>query len=257
MTRRLIGLLLTVTAVAALLTGCFGGGRKQISSDPAQLLEEARAKFEKKKYFSAREIINILMVDPSATPAVIAEGQILLADTYFFDKGFQNLTEAQSRYQSFISFHPRHEKIDYAQFQLGMCLFLQVLNPDRDQLQTLKAIEEFQKIEDLYPGSPYIEPARVKILECRDRIAEHEFVVGRYYMKKDAHDAALQRFLVIHQNYPSYTRREKLYFYMARAYRGMGRREKAREFLKRILQEFPEGKYAKEARRDLKKIKSD
>ena len=131
-----------------------------------------------------------------------------------------------------------------------------MLNPDRDQIQTLKAIEEFQKIEDLYPGSSYIDLARQRILDCRDRIAEHEFVVGRYYMKKKAHDAALQRFLVIHQNYPSYPRREKLYFYIARAYRGMGQSEKAREFLERILQDFPAGEYAREARRDLKKIKS-
>lgn len=241
-----------VAAVAVLIGGGIGCAAKKGPGPlpPAdQLLQEARQRMEKGKYFQARETLNLIVHNPSANQDQLAEAQLLLADAYFFDKGFLNLTEAQGRYQNFVTFHPRHDKIDFAQYQLAMCYFLQVLEPDRDQEQTRKAIEEFRKIERLYPGSVYVGPAREKIVQCFDRIAEHEFLVGRFYMRKKAFPAALERFLLVLGQFPDYSGRDKLYFYLARTYEKMDQPERAREFFELILRDFPDGEYAKEARR--------
>jgi outer membrane protein assembly factor BamD len=250
-----------LVAVLVILTGAGSGcaGRKTgppTLEPPEVLIRDAREKMAEGKYLKARDILNNITHNPAASQVELSEAQLLLADAYFFDKGFLNLTEAQGRYQNFVTFNPRHEKVAYAQYQLAMCYFLQVLEPDRDQDQTRRAIEEFRKVELVYSGSEYVAPARQKIVQCYDRIAEHEFLVGRYYMRKKAIGAALQRFERILKEYPDYTGRDKLFFYMARAYEKVGEVDRARDFFERILRDFPDGEYAKQARQALKETEA-
>ncbi len=54
-----------------------------------------------------------------------------------------------------ITEYPKSEEAPIAQFQLGLC-YLKLKNIE-------KAIEEFQKVIDNYPDSPYAEQARFKI----------------------------------------------------------------------------------------------
>lgn len=247
-------LVLGFLVMPILAPGCSGGKKQKQLPSSEILFQEAQGKFAKKKYYKAQELLNSVINHPSTDPAILADAQLLLADAYFFQKGFLNLTEAQSRYQTFLTFHPRHPRADYAQFQLAMCYFLQVLEPDRDQNLTRRAIEEYQKVEDLYPGSAYVEPSREKIIDCWDRVAEHIFLVGQFYLKRKAPRAAIERFLEVLEQYPEYRGKEELYYYLSRAYDRDGQPEKAREFLSLLLLDFPRGKYAGKARKSLLRI---
>ncbi|MBI4160952.1 MAG: outer membrane protein assembly factor BamD [Acidobacteria bacterium] len=251
---RVLGSAPAVLILVAAVVGCASDPAARPAPDPEEVLRQAQARMAKKKYYSAREMLNSIVHHPTASPQTLAEVQLLLADAYFFDKGFLNLTEAQGRYQAFLSFHPRHEKVDYAQYQLAMCYFLQVLDPERDQEQTRKAIEEFRKLETLYPASPYIPPARQRISECFNRVAEHGFRIGWYYLRRRTPQAALARFHALIEEFPDYSGREKLYFHIALAYRRVSQPDRAREFLDRLLRDFPEGEYAGPARRMQEKL---
>ena len=61
---------------------------------------------------------------------------------------------AQNEYREFLAFYPTNPRADYAQMQLGMVHFNQMLNPQRDQTETKEAIKEFQTFVDRYPRQP-------------------------------------------------------------------------------------------------------
>jgi outer membrane protein assembly factor BamD (BamD/ComL family) len=79
-------------------------------------------------------------------------------------------------------------------------------------------------------------------------LAEHEFSVGYFYMRKGASSAALARFTELEQRYPEYGARDKLYFYAARVLEKLGRRQEADRYYARLTAEFPESEYARKVR---------
>ena len=57
-------------------------------------------------------------------------------------------------YREFLTLYPSHPKSDYAQFQVAEAYFRQRNGPDRDQTDTQDALEEYERLLDLYPDSP-------------------------------------------------------------------------------------------------------
>ena len=67
----------------------------------------------------------------------------------------------------------------------------QLTTIDRDPETTRTALREFQKLLEKYPNSIYEEPAVKNIAICRDRLAEYELYVGRFYHRKGAYQSAV------------------------------------------------------------------
>ena len=154
-------------------------------------------------------------------------------------------------HRQFTIAHPQLEAA-YAQFQLGMCYFWQVLAPDRDQDLTYQAITEFEKVERLYPDSPYVEKARKQLLLCRDRLAAHEFLIGQFYYKRKRYLAAADRFRVVLDRFPAYSGTEETLYLLGSCLMNTANPDEARLYLERLVQEFPQGKFHAEARKLLK-----
>jgi outer membrane protein assembly factor BamD len=81
-----------------------------------------------------------------------------------------------------------------------------------------------------------------------DLLAEHEFAVGYFYMRKGAPAAALSRFTDLEQRYPEYGGRDKLFFYSARVLERLGRSEEAGRYYSKLVSEFPDSEYARKAK---------
>ena len=114
-----------------------------------------------------------------------------LAEAYFRDEDYE---EAANAYKQYLDLHPLSPNSDYVQFRLGMCYYKLMLPPDRDQEYTEMAIKAFEKIGEVYPASPYLPRAMLLLQECRNRLAKHDIVVGKYYYKTKQYHAALFRF---------------------------------------------------------------
>ena len=114
-----------------------------------------------------------------------------LAEAYFRDEDYE---EAANAYRQYLEMHPLSPNSDYVQFKLGLCYYKLMLPPDRDQEYTEQAIEAFEKLGEVYPASPYLPRAMMLLQECRNRLAKHDIVVGRYYYKTKQYHAALNRF---------------------------------------------------------------
>ncbi len=94
------------------------------------------------------------------------DARIALADSYFEEGGTGNYVLAVSSYREFLTLYPQHPKSDYAQFRCAESYFEQKNTPDRDQTATDQALEEFQRLLDVYPQSTYVEQTRERSASC-------------------------------------------------------------------------------------------
>jgi outer membrane protein assembly factor BamD len=124
--------------------------------------------------------------------------RIGVADSYFSQKKY---AEAENEYSDFLIFHPTNENVPYVIYQLGMCHYNQIESIDRDQTYTIRARREFEKLAARYPESKFSIMAEEKIRDCKQKMAEHEFYVGQFYLKQKKYQAALARFETIEREY--------------------------------------------------------
>ena len=227
----------------ALSVGC---AKKPIETDQ-ELYDQAMRKMEKGDYYKARGILEEIVKRGNEDPELAPLVQLAYADAYFGKKGSLNLADAMTRYRTFLTFYPTHPKADYAQYRLGLCHFQQVASSDRDQRETVTALAEFLKVERLYPDSPYVDLAAEKINECKEVLAEHEFRVGMFYLRRKAYLGAIDRFLDILDRYPRYTRKAKLYYHLGASLVYTNRIEEGDVYLRKLVEAYPKTVHATKA----------
>jgi outer membrane protein assembly factor BamD len=179
-----------------------------------------------------------------------------IADTYFMQGDPVNLVEAQYKYRDFINRYPGSDKADYAMLQIAMVSYKQMERPDRDQQKTREAVEKFQDVLRAYPRSPLRPDAESRLQDVMDRLARHDQIIARYYMKRKSWAAAMQRLNYLIDNYKSYRERDSVFFDLAQTLENLGRKGEARLYYDRILTEFPKSTYAERAKRRLGEIKT-
>ena len=242
----------TILIIGLMATmGC--GGEKKAPKDPfagqtaEEIFQHAQRQMEKKNYSRARTTLQAALGRTTTTPDLIAKVHLALADAYFYDGGIINLAEALSRYTNFMTFYPNHERVDYAQYQVALCHLKQVLTPDRDQTQTRRALDEFLKLRGQFPNSQYVAPAEEKANEARELLAESEFRIGQYYFRNEAYEGAVDRFRLVLEQFPLYSKKPKLYLLLGRSLIGLDREEEGKLYLQKLIAEYPDSDAAYEA----------
>jgi outer membrane protein assembly factor BamD len=177
-----------------------------------------------------------------------------IADAYFEQGDPVNLVEAQYKYRDFINRYPTSEQADYAMLRIAMCAFRQMEKPDRDQQKTKEAIQKFDDMLKSFPKSALRAEAEGKRAEAQDRLAKHEHLVAKFYIKRGSSAAALQRLNYLIDTYPEYTDRAGAFYDLGNALARMGRNGEARLYFERIVSEFPQSEYAERAKRRLGEV---
>lgn len=183
----------------------------------AQLLTEGDALLKRGKWNEGRQKLRVLEENLPGT-AEYPAAKLLLADSFFF-QGTSSYPEAAVEYQSFLNYFPKHERRPYALYHLALCHYASIESAERDQANTLKAIEAFKVILEEAPGSPYVPEVRNKLVQCWRRIAEHEVLVGIFYVNSYHYEGAERRLKAVLETYPDYLDRERTYFYLGEALR--------------------------------------
>lgn len=244
---------LTRLAVPALflLAGLAGGCGGGVKDDPIlrlaadESLAEGKAWLAKEKYGKARPYFtHAYEVEPNS--ATGREALLLAADTYFLEGGNTNYVQAEAKYRDFLNRFPTSEQAAYVQFQIGNSLAKRMEKPDRDQASTLKALEAYEDLVRLYPTSEYAAQAEAQRVTVRNNLAEHEFQVGRFYLRYGAPKAAIQRFQYLLENFPQYTSQDKVLFHLGLAHRDNNEPEDATRTFEKLRASFPQSEYIPE-----------
>jgi len=221
-----------------------------LSSASDQIVWEAGEKaIAKKDWESARQYFRRL-IDAFPQSEHQPDARIALADSYFEEGGTASYVLAVSSYREFLTLYPQHPKSDYAQFRAGESYFEQKNSPDRDQTATQQALEEYQRLLDVYPDSQWVEKTRERIRECRQILARTHFGVGYFYQRtRQAWRSAIGRYETIVSDYPDFERFDEVLFRLAECLGNAGRYAEARPYLARLQSEFPQSSFIEEAKK--------
>ena len=230
-----------------MLAGCRSGKAEdpllQLSAEES--LAQGKALLASQKYARARPYFtHAFEVEPNS--ATGREGLLLAADTYYQEGGTTNYVQAEAKYRDFLNRFPTSEQAPYVQFQIANSLAKRMEKPDRDQTVTLKALEAYRELARLYPTSEYAAQAQEQIILVQNNLAEHEFTVGRFYLRYGIPIAATQRFEELLKSYPQYSNRDKVIYFLGMAYEQMGKPEDASKAFDRLRAEHPQSPYLAE-----------
>ena len=250
-----IGLRARAALCAGLLAaGCAHGGGPAdlatLTSNSDQVIWEAGEKALKKHdYESARQHFKrIIEAFPQSEYGPAA--RLAVGDAHFQEGGTANYILAIGAYREFLTLYPSHPKSDYAQIQVAESYFKQRNGPDRDQTATQNALEEFQRLKDIFPDSPLAEVADARIAECRQSLARAEYLAGYFYQKtRRAYRSAVLRYEALIRDYPDYGQTDEVLFRLGECLALSGRGPEALPHLARVVNEYPTSKYADDARK--------
>lgn len=237
--RRLVGVASLVVLV--LVSGCKSGPHQDpiMVLSSAESLAKGKELMEAGKYRQARQyLVHAFEVEPNSVGG--REALLLAADAYYLAGSMDNYVRAEARYRDFQTRFPTSERAAYVQYQIAMSLIQRMKKPDRDQSVTRDALEELQNLVELYPTSEYVEPAREEIRVVRDNLAEHELLVGRFYMRYGNFNGAIERLEYTLENYPEFDEADRVLFYLGMTHRKAKQYEKAQEAFDRLRSEHPD-----------------
>jgi outer membrane protein assembly factor BamD len=253
---RLLGGCLLLAVIAA---SCGGGQKRPPTGTPEPdrfLSERGTEALNKRKWLLSREYFRELM-DTYPQSRYRADAKLGIGDTYLGEGSAESYVLALNEFREFIAFYPTHERADYAQFKLGMTHFYQMQNADRDQSETREAIRELALFVERYPNSSIIDEGKQRLREARDRLSQYEYNVGYHYYRQKWYPGAVDRFKVLLDRDPQFTRRDSVYFYLGESFLKVNRPAEALPYFDRILKEFEQSEHLLEAQKRVETIKAD
>lgn len=214
--------------------------KKQAIETDVDIYKRALLLIEENDYKSAlNEFESLLLNYPFSNLAVKSE--ITSAYSLYEDNQIQ---KAINKLNSFIEMNPTGELTIYAHYLLGMCYYIQTSQKGRDASLSLKAINYFQIIESKYPNSKYAKDAKLKILYLKNRLAENELAVGKFYLKKNASGSAIKRFKVILEKFQNTSVIPETLYRLSEALLITGLKEEAQKSIAILNYNFPKNEWA-------------
>ena len=170
-------ILLSIVALASVLTSCGEYQRLLKSRDPDEKYQAALNYFNQKQYVKSQTLLDDVSSYYKGTERsedVLA----YLARSYMGQKAYESAT---SYYQAYVRNYPKGKYAAEAYFQVGHCQYLESPDARLDQETTKKAIEALTHFVELYPESPYAEQAYSEMSELYDKLALKELKSAQLY----------------------------------------------------------------------------
>lgn len=236
--------LAALVALGGILAACGSGNAVdpilQLSAEES--LARGKELMADEKYLRARDYLtHAFEVAPNSVEG--REALLLVADCYFLDGGRSNYIQAEAKYRDYLNRFPTSDRAAYVQFQIANSLAARMGRPDRDLTATRESLEAYEDLLRLYPSSEYAAQGREKMRLVRENLAEHEYVVGDFYLRYRLPRAAAKRFEHLLETYPAYTEKEKVLYKLGVAQARGRLPAEARETFERLAREYPESEY--------------
>ena len=178
------------------------------------------------------------------------QAQIEIAYAYWKDNEPASAVAACDR---FIKLHPNHPNVDYVFYLRGLVNFNEDLGllgqisrqdmTERDPKGARESFDAFRELVTRFPDSKYTPDAILRMKYLVNALASLEVHVARYYMKRNAYVAAVNRAQFALKNYPDAPATEEALFIMVKAYDQMGMND-LRDDIERVMRKnYPDSVY--------------
>jgi outer membrane protein assembly factor BamD len=180
------------------------------------------------------------------------QAQIEIAYAHFKD---DNPAQCVAAAERFIKLHPNHPNVDYAYYLRGLANFNDDLGwfghltgqdlSERDPKAAREAFDAFKDLVTRFPNSRYAPDSVERMNYLVNALASNEIHVARYYMKRGAYVAAVNRVQFAIKTYPLAPANEEGLVILVQAYDKMGI-PALRDDADRVLRKnFPDSVYLK------------
>ncbi|MDA9950972.1 outer membrane protein assembly factor BamD [Oligoflexaceae bacterium] len=176
------------------------------ANDASESFLRARQDYDDENYAMAIQSLGEFKARfPYSKLATVTE--LMIADSHFQLEQFE---EAAVNYRQFAKLHPKHEKVEFSLYRVGLCYwYLSPEEIDRDQNFTKQAVDEWRKLIDRAPNNDFSLKARKLIKEGHLRIAENQEFAAKFYCKLEKWAACAFRSLAVANEYPEFKSMKK------------------------------------------------
>jgi outer membrane protein assembly factor BamD len=235
---------------AALVVGCSTAPvDKTASMTPAQIYAEAKDEMNSGQWEKAIPLLEKLESRAAGMP--LAQ-QAQVDKAYAHTKAGEPI-QAVATIDRFMRLHPASPALDYALYLKGMANFNEDLGifgsytgqdlAERDQKASKESFEAFRELTVRFPDSRYTPDALLRMGYIVQSLAKYEVHVAKYYFKRGAYLAAINRAQTAVTDYRNVPAVEEALFVIYKSYDALGM-ERLRDDALRVLEAtYPGSKF--------------
>ena len=185
-----------MVALWALAPACLAAPRPQSAEE---LYNQGVRQMRRGSYTKAVESFNRVRNYHRDDPVSVL-AQLAIADLHFNQKDFE---QARFAYEEFAALHPRHESLDYVTWKIGLSIYRRASKfAGRDQSATRSAVNVWTGFDARFPDSDYAPKVQRLLAKGRNRLANKELFVAKFYARQDAWGAVRGRTEYLARRYP-------------------------------------------------------
>jgi outer membrane protein assembly factor BamD len=161
--------------------------------------------------------------------------------------------EALAAVERFIKLHPNHANVDYMYYLRGLINFndqVGFLNfiyeqdtTERDPKATREAFTAFKDLVTKFPNSKYAPDSLARMRFLVNAMASYEVHVARYYYRREAYLAAVNRAMGEVNEYHDSPATEEALFIMTRSYDKLGQPKLRDDAMRVLLTNYPNSRF--------------
>ena len=222
---------------------------KTTGLNPEKLYSEARDLMESGQWDKAIPYLEKLESRAAGTP---------LAQQAQLDKAYAQFkagdkAQANATLDRFVRLHPASPALDYALYLKGLSNFNENLGlfgaytgqdlAERDQKAAKESFESFKDLSSRFPQSPYSPDALLRMRYTVQMLAKNEVYVAKYYFKRGAYVAALNRAQTAVADYRDVPAVEEALYLIYKSYDALGMTQLSQD-AKRVLEaSYPDSEF--------------
>ena len=210
---------------------------------------EAGLRFMKRGYYTRalEELHRVRNYHRDSPFSLLA--QLAVADLHF-NKG--DFDQARYAYEEFATYHPRHEKLDYVTYRIGLSIYKRAPRASgRDQSSTRGALNVWTSFSTRYPESEHIEEVEQFLTRCRDRLAAKELWIAQFYERRKAWRAVRSRTETLLKRYPTSEHAPQAMSLLGVALHSWGQTTEAKNVREELAQKYPDSRFLADLDREL------
>ena len=191
---------------------------------PVEALYNAAAKeMDQRDYISAIELFN--EVERQHPYSEWARRATLMSAYASFRS--RRYDDAVSTAQRYLSLNPAGQGAPYAYYLISLSYFQQIVDVGRDQKTTELARDALNDVVRRFPETDYARDARIKLDMVNDQLAGKEMEIGRWYLRRNQHLAAVNRFKTVIDDYQTTSHTPEALHRLVESYLSLGLRDQA------------------------------
>ncbi len=178
------------------------------------------------------------------------QAQLEIAYAYYRQSESASAISACDR---FIKLHPNHPNVDYAYYLKGLVNFNEDLGlisylsnqslAERDPKAARDSFDTFKELALKFPDSKYTPDAILRMKYLVNTLAAYEVHVARYYLRRGAYIAAINRAQTVIKSFPGTASNEDALYIMVKAYEALGMTDLKNDSERVMRKNFPQSAY--------------